>query len=138
MSKILLADDSESDRILIGEMLISGGHEVVYARDGREALRALDQVSGLEVVVTDLRMPFLNGLRLIRHRREEGDSIPIIAISGVDAMQLGLAEDYGASATLTKPVDRDELLDAVRSALTGKDTEWDLWISYHPEARFGG
>lgn len=138
MVKILVVDDEESDRILIGHMLASGGYEPIYARDGREALRVLDRVSGLAAMVTDLRMPYLNGLQLIRNRREAGDSIPVIAISGVDAIQLSVARDYGARATLTKPLDRDELLKAVQSALDSDETDWDgVWISYHAEARFG-
>jgi two-component system, response regulator YesN len=87
-------------------------------------------------MITDLRMPFLNGLQLIRNRREAGDSIPIIAISGVDALQLSVAHDYGASATLAKPLDRNELLHAVQSAIDGDQSGWDgVWISYHGEAR---
>ncbi len=136
MAKILVVDDEESDRVLIGNMLAFGGHEAIYARDGREALTVLNKVSGLVAMITDLRMPFLNGLQLIRNRREAGDSIPIIAISGIDAIQLSVARDYGASAALTKPLDRDELLKAVQSAIEGDESNWDgVWISYHGEAR---
>lgn len=137
MARILVVDDEESDRVLIGEMLLSGGHEPIYAKNGKEALSRLDKTQGIEVVVTDLRMPFLSGLRLIRDRREAGDSIPIIAISGVGADQLSVAKEYGASATLTKPLDRNELLLAVDSALNGFDSDWNgVWISAHPESRF--
>lgn len=138
MAKILVVDDEESDRVLIGKMLASDGHEAVYARNGREAIGILDRVSGLEAVITDLHMPLLNGLRLIRDRRDGGDSIPIIAISGVDAAQLAVAQDQGASATLTKPLDRGQLLAAVRSALDGDTADGDgAWISYDPTHRSG-
>lgn len=134
MAKILVVDDEESDRVLIGGMLIYGGHEAIYATDGREALHALNRDPEIRAVVTDLRMPFLNGLRLIRDRRQAGDSIPIIAISGVNADQLLLAEDYGASGTLTKPVERDRLLRAVKDALEGLKSDWEgVWITIHPE-----
>ena len=136
MAKILVVDDEESDRVIIGKMLASDGHEPVYARNGREAIDILDRVSGLEAVITDLHMPLLNGLKLIRARRAGGDSIPIIAISGVDAAQLSVAQDQGASATLTKPVDRIQLLEAVRSALDAETADEEgVWISYHPKGR---
>ena len=130
MAKILVVDDDETDRILIGRMLESEGHEVVYARDGRDALRVLEKIPGLDAIITDLRMPFLHGLELIQDRREAGDSIPIIAVSGVEAIQLSVARDHGADSTLAKPLDRGEFLQAVRSATDATDSGWDgAWIS---------
>lgn len=132
MATILLVDDEDFSLALIEEMLVSAGHEVLAARDGEEALSLLKQTKGIHVIITDLRMPRLNGLRLIRELRGVGDTIPIIAVSGVNADQLILAEDYGANAVLAKPLDRDQLLKALRDALEKTRSEWsEAWI--HPE-----
>ncbi len=67
-----------------------------------------------------------------RDLRGVGDTIPIIAVSGLNADQLILAEDYGANASLTKPLDRDKLLKALDDALEETRSEWsEAWI--HPE-----
>ena len=77
-------------------------------------------------------MPNVNGLRLIRELRENGDTIPILAVSGINRDQLMLAEDYGANVGLSKPIDRDELLKIVEQVLSDSRDDWSgVWI--HPE-----
>jgi len=131
VARILLVEDEPSDLELMRTLLRDAGHVVVYAQDGKEALEALRRET-VEVVITDLRMPVVNGLRLIRSLRASGDTIPIIAVSGKNADQLMLAEDYGANAGLTKPLDRDELLSVLNKVLSDNRDRWtDAWI--HPE-----
>ena len=128
MSRILVVDDDEVARLVVGRALESDGHRVSFAPDGDAALRFLG-LRTFDVVVTDLAMPGLNGLRLIRHIRESGDQIPILAISGQNADQLHLAEEYGANATLVKPVDRNVLCEAVKAITEAADSVWDdVWL----------
>lgn len=132
MATILVVDDEDFSLTLIEEMLVSAGHEVLKARDGEAALDLLEREKGIRAIITDLRMPRFNGLRLIRDLRGVGDTIPIIAVSGVNADQLILAEDYGANAILAKPLDRDKLLKALDDALEQTRSKWsEAWI--HPE-----
>ncbi|MDX1647323.1 MAG: response regulator [Longimicrobiales bacterium] len=132
MAYILVVDDDPSDRTLLSEILGSAGHKVVSVADGQQALDVLERRSDIRAVVSDLRMPVLNGLRLIRTLRDGGDTIPIIAISGANADQLLLAEDYGANAILFKPLRREKVLEAVDRILTETRSDWsDAWI--HPE-----
>jgi CheY-like chemotaxis protein len=132
MATILVVDDEDFSLALIEEMLVSVGHDVLTAQDGEAALTLLEQTKGIRAIITDLRMPRFNGLRLIRELRGVGDTIPIIAISGVNADQLILAEDYGANAVLSKPLDRDKLLKALDDALERTRSKWsEAWI--HPE-----
>lgn len=132
MSHILVVDDEQSSRTLLSEMLTSAGHQVVRADEGEQALDTLKRRSDIRCVVTDLRMPVMNGLRLIRTIREAGDTIPIVAVSGANADQLLLAEDYGANAILFKPLDREKVLDVVSRILAQTRSDWsDAWI--HPE-----
>lgn len=132
MARIMVVDDEEMSQGIIGQILESGGHDVVTLNNGKEALERLREDTELRAIVTDLRMPLVNGLRLIRALREAGDTIPIIAVSGTNADQLMLAEDYGANAGLTKPLDRDELLQVLDRALSDSRSTWsEAWI--HPE-----
>ncbi len=83
MVKILLVDDEELDLSLIREILLKGGHDILSAENGPQALEIPeDEGVTAVVVVVDLRMPVFNGLRLIKTLRGSGDTIPIIAVSG--------------------------------------------------------
>ena len=131
MGVILVVDDEQSSRELLTNFLEGAGYKVVTAEDGRRAL-ALLQEHQVTAIITDLRMPNVNGLRLIRELRENGDTIPILAVSGINRDQLMLAEDYGANVGLSKPIDRDELLKIVEQVLSDSRDDWSgVWI--HPE-----
>lgn len=119
MARILIVDDDEEQRLLFRTLLEGRSHELYFASDGEVALKRFKENS-VDLVVTDLAMPHVNGLRLIKEIREADPSVRVIAISGVARDQLLLAEDYGAMAILTKPVDKDAFLDAMKKALKRK------------------
>ena len=128
MCRVLIVDDDEVTRMVIGHALQEEGHEVAYAGDGESALRWIRR-RPFDVVLTDLAMPGLNGLRLIRQLRDLGDEIPVVAVSGQNADQLHLAEDYGANATLVKPVKRSALLQAVQDVTRQNQDFWEnVWL----------
>ena len=130
MSKVLIVEDDESWGRMIALALRSGGHDSVLASDGEMALELM-RTNEVDLVITDLAMPVLNGLRLIRAIRASGDTIPIIAVSGKNADQLVLAEDYGANAAISKPFDGDELLALVERIVDDNRSDWaSAWI--HP------
>lgn len=131
MAIVLLVEDEIESQQLIGLMLSTAGYEVMTAADGARAIQVVREYD-IDAVVTDLKMPVLNGLRLIRALRSFGDTIPILAISGHNRDQLMMAEDYGANAALAKPIDRDELLAVLERVMSETKTDWSsAWI--HPE-----
>ncbi len=131
MSIILIVEDEETTRHLLTNLFQEAGHETLWASDGAMALGLLRE-NEVDLVVTDLAMPRINGLRMIREIRNTGDSIPIIAVSGKNADQLLLAEDYGANASISKPVDKEELLGLATRIFADTRNNWsDAWI--HPE-----
>jgi CheY-like chemotaxis protein len=117
---VLVVDDDVFMRDLIAQMLMASGFSVVTAANGREALLRLDEQT-VSLVLTDIHMPVMDGMELIRKLRFQRPGLPVIAISGADDWQSyrRLAVDLGARAALQKPVDRDELVGAVRQSLTG-------------------
>jgi len=119
MGRILIVDDEESDRVLERSILERAGHTLFSASDGEAALEAY-RTHVIELVITDLYMPRLNGLRLIRQLKAQDPRVAVIAISGIAADQLDLAEDLGAIRTLSKPVDPEALLEAVAAALEAR------------------
>ena len=119
MALILVVDDDQIDRMILESLLRLDGHEVVFAEDGMAAL-ALYKKRPFDLVMTDLVMPKLNGLRLIKELVESDPHVMIIAISGTSPEHLPLAEDYGAISVLTKPLQRDPVLRSVAAALERK------------------
>jgi len=109
--RVLVVEDHEPSRLLLRRLLEQSGLEVETARNGREAIRFLDQ-SRPDLVLMDLMMPDMGGLEalgIIRSRRD-CDSIPVVILTG----DLGDRDDAdlaraGASASLTKPIELPRL-----------------------------
>lgn len=127
MARILIVDDEEMDRILVAEVLRDAGHEPLFAPDGRQALK-LWRASSVDLVVTDIVMPELDGLTLLETLMEEDADARVIAISGVSAKDLNAAARKGAYAVLTKPVNADELLREISRALAGEAPYQDFTL----------
>ena len=115
MAKVLVVEDQESDRLLLQTLLQDAGHQVLFAKDGEEAVR-LYLRKGVQVVVTDLQMPHVDGMELITELLALFPDAPIIAVSGKGEDQLRMAKTLGAVDAMAKPVDRDDLLAAVKRA----------------------
>ena len=118
MARVLIVDDDQADRIILGRILEGAGHDVYLTSDDEQALKSLLKKS-IDVVVTDLQMPKVHGLELITMLRTLYPEVGIIAVSATGPDQLDMAEAVGATVTLSKPVDRDELVEAVAKAVPG-------------------
>ena len=123
MAKVLVVDDEEVTRFVTGRVLQDSGHDVTYAGDGESALERI-RTGNFDVVVSDLAMPKMNGLQLVRAVHELHPGLPVIAISGQNADQLILAEDFGAVATIYKPVEPARLLSEIEKAT---QVELGIW-----------
>ena len=120
MARILIVDDEEPVRLFLSAVLERAGHQTFLAEDGKKALKEYGGTV-IDVVITDLRMPNVDGLQLITMLRGLSPRPAIIAISGMGRDALDEAKTVGADATLTKPVDRIELLSAVAMAVGERD-----------------
>ena len=118
MARILVVDWEEDERIYYWSVLEDAGHELLFAEDGQAALEVWGRKE-VDLVITELYLPELNGLRLIKELMARDRDGLIVAISEISADQLDLAEDYGACHILRKPVDPDTLLSGVNKALEG-------------------
>ena len=116
MAKILVVDWEEEERVYLWSVLEDAGHDLLFATHGQAALDVWSRKE-VDIVITELYLPELNGLRLIKELRAQDPDGLIIAISEISADQLDLAEDYGASYILKKPVMPETLLAVVDKAL---------------------
>ncbi|MEW2397880.1 response regulator transcription factor [Streptomyces sp. NPDC046862] len=117
--KILLADDDEALREGVGRLLRFEGYETVLAGDGRAALDLVGVPDGgPDLVLMDVTMPGLDGLAATRRIRASGSTVPIMMLTGRDAVgDRIVALDNGADDYLMKPFATEELLARVRALL---------------------
>ena len=115
MTTVLLVDDEPGVRFALSEVLHDSGYGVVSAGSGPEALAALD---GVDVVVTDLSMPGMDGLELVSQIAARAPALPVILLTAHGSEHLvRIASSRGACGCLSKPFDIDEIAQVVERAL---------------------
>ncbi len=125
MARILVIDDDANLREVVAFILREAGHEPLEAADGEEGLRRCDAEQP-DLVLTDIRMPGLDGLELLRHLKQPGrdPSPPVIVLTAFgDVGQAVAAMKAGAFSYLLKPFKRDELRLNVEAALRARALE---------------
>ncbi|MGH8480915.1 MAG: sigma-54-dependent transcriptional regulator, partial [Nevskiaceae bacterium] len=121
--RILLVDDDAKLSRVLALRLESEGYDVVAAASGEEALERLVEARP-GFVLADLRMPGMDGIELLARIQERYPGLPVALISAQgDIPDAVRATHAGAVDFLTKPVDRDRLLDCVRRHLGGDGAE---------------
>jgi CheY-like chemotaxis protein len=116
----LVVDDVEADRLRVASLAQARGFEIVEAEDGASALAAADAHLP-DLVVLDIGLPDIDGLRMLASMREQHPLVPVVVVSSTgDSAQVEEALDLGAVNFVRKPVTAEELgfvLDRIRRAL---------------------
>lgn len=127
--RILIADDEAEIRQILGLLLTSEGYEVSYAKDGREAVKSLEEDREIDLCIMDIMMPRMSGIEAVGRIREFS-SVPVLFLtarsleSDMDSAYSSGGDDY-----LVKPFSAAEVLMKVRALIRrynsykGKDTE---------------
>ena len=115
MAGVLIVEDEQTDRAILENIVEGLGHEVYVASNGVQALN-LHFGRRIDVVITDLHMPHVDGRDLIRALRDSFSDAVIIAVSGSGPDLLAAVTGMGVFAVLGKPVDRHELVEALERA----------------------
>ncbi len=118
---VLVVDDEEAVRRLACRMLTWTGYQALEARHGREALATIEEHEGpVHLVLTDIKMPGMNGRELGRHVEERWPGKPILYMSGFasEVFRGGLLEP--GAPFIAKPFTQDELALKVRALLEGE------------------
>ena len=115
--KTLIVEDEPDLLETCVRLLRQVGHSCLTARSGREAIAQID-AEHLDLVVTDLRLPTLNGLAVTRYARRTSPPVPVVLITGYTSTQAKQeAQAAGAIVFLPKPFSAAEFMGAVNRAL---------------------
>ena len=128
-AKILIVDDEENERTGLAELIAAWGYRTETARDGAEGLEKAASW-GPDLIITDLKMPRLDGMGLLQRLAEEPQSVAVILLtaqgsvdSAVQAMKMG-AYDY-----IQKPVDVQRLRNILQNAARLRETSVELAVT---------
>ena len=126
MARILVIDDDANLREVVRYILAEAGHDVTAAASGEEGLKALS--AGFDLVLTDIRMPGIDGMEVLRRIREDADESapPVIVLTAHGTVEQAVAAmKLGAFSYLLKPFQRDDLRHTVEQALHTRELEMD-------------
>ncbi len=123
MSTILIIEDESDFRLTLAAYLEDSGYTILEAADGREGLEVFTRARP-DIVLTDLRMPKLDGFGVIAAVKAENPAMPVIAFTGTgDRIAAQKAITLGAADCLFKPIENLSVLDvSVAKALERSDT----------------
>ena len=114
---VLIVDDEVIIRNVLQEALVGFNHNVTTAVDGRDALTIIQQnTNNFDVIVTDLKMPYINGMELCNELKQSGNEIPVILMTGHAHIDHDCKDFLGV---LYKPFALNELTDLISKVKIG-------------------
>jgi two-component system response regulator VicR len=118
MKKILLIEDDLLISSLVEFRLNKDGYETILVKDGNEGIHAIN-TQNLDLIITDVMIPFKNGIEIIHHARKEKPNTPIIVLSSLGEEESVVLEAFnlGVSDFIPKPFNPNELAIRVKRIL---------------------
>ena len=119
-SRILIVDDDPAFGLMLGTFFDKNGFKTTKAQTGKECLKELKH-SDYHLVLTDLRLPDITGIEVLRHIKQNYPQLPVVLMTGYGEIKTAVqAIKLGAYEYVSKPVNPDEILMIVNSVLGGK------------------
>jgi two-component system chemotaxis response regulator CheY len=119
--RVLVVDDEPDVRKVIKRILTKAGYDVIEAEDGEKAIEAIkkgDNPLLLDVIISDIRMPKINGIEAINYFQQQWPRVPLIVLTGFPELEMAI--DFlkiGVVDYLVKPVAKEKLMNAVAKAI---------------------
>src|SRR5580692_10857301 len=135
--QVLIVDDEVNLRKILSAQLSRDGYDVLTAEDGEQGLQLLKE-HHIDLVVTDLKMPKVDGMTLLKRALEEEPELPIVLITAHGTIDTAVeALKTGAFDFVTKPFDKDEVRQIVAKALKTRELRGHDATPTSGSARFG-
>jgi CheY-like chemotaxis protein len=119
--RILVVDDEPVLCAVLGRMLSKLGYNAVCAHDGIDAIEIMDHIE-IDILITDLRMPRMDGWALMKHVKQQNPDLPVVLITGYYGMHADAKiSDHSADAFLSKPFSLEQIKSTLENLLSLKD-----------------
>ncbi len=116
--RILIADDEDDLRTLLGDLLSGSGYEVDCASDGDEAI-ALIRGSEPDLAMLDIQMPGMNGIEVLKFVSQHYPKMRVIMLTGFADLKYAMeAREFGARDFISKPYKIDDILETISRVLS--------------------
>src|ERR1700744_3569725 len=136
-TQVLIVDDEPNLRKILSAQLSRDGYDVLTAEDGEQGLDLLRE-HHIDLVITDLKMPKVDGMTLLKRALEEDPELPIVLITAHGTIDTAVeALQRGAFDFVTKPFDKDEVRQIVSKALKTRELRGADATPAPTGARFG-
>ncbi len=123
--RVLVVDDEPDVRKVIKRILTQAGYDVIEAEDGEKAIEAIQEGENpllLDVIISDIRMPKINGVEAINYFQQQWPRVPIIVLTGFPDLEMAIGFlKKGVVDYLVKPVEKEKLTSAVAKAIEQRE-----------------
>jgi len=111
---ILVVDDEKEVTMSLKGFFTALGYDMLTALDGNEALRVIDSIKNLDLILLDVRMPGVDGIQILKHLRKTHSKTKVIIITAYDKEVKVEVEKIGIDGFFAKPIDLSKLIDRIR------------------------
>jgi two-component system chemotaxis response regulator CheY len=123
--RVLVVDDEPDVRKVVRMTLEKAGYDVIEAEDGEKAIAAINQGENpllLDVIISDIRMPKINGVEAINYFQTQWPRVPLIVLTGFPDMEMATGFlKKGIVDYLVKPVEKEKLISSVAKAIAQRE-----------------
>jgi len=120
---ILVVDDEKEVTMSLKGFFTALGYDMLTALDGNEALKVIDAIKNLDLILLDVKMPGVDGIQILKHLRKTNSKTKVIIITAYDKEVKAEVEKIGIDGFFAKPIDLSSLIDRIRYVIEdSKDT----------------
>ncbi|MEE8125140.1 MAG: response regulator [Nitrospirales bacterium] len=123
--RVLVVDDEPDVRKVVKMTLTKAGYDVIEAEDGEKAIEAINEGENpllLDVIISDIRMPKINGVEALNYFQQQWPRVPLIVLTGFPDMEMATGFiKKGIVDYLVKPVEKEKLTSAVAKAIEQRE-----------------
>ena len=123
--RVLIVDDEPDVRKVVRMTLSKAGYDVIEAEDGERAIAAIKEGENpllLDVIISDIRMPKINGVEALNYFQQQWPTVPLIVLTGFPDMEMATGFlKQGIVDYLVKPVEKEKLLASVAKAIEQRE-----------------
>ncbi len=116
---ILIIEDDELQREMLREFLSQYHFDLLFAKDGLEGLELI-KTEAYDLIIADIRLPYVSGIGLIKYSRQTQGHVPIICVTGYGEYPKRIAKEESADVIMEKPYDLKELKGHIERLLEGR------------------